>query len=324
MGEGAEYKPRRAEARRQLRRGLFLGRPMDPATLKCFIAVAESRSFTRAAELCNITQPALSRKIQKLEGDYGLTLFSRSTHSVELTKDGEECYHLAREVLAASEHFDHSMEALAEERGRIIKIDYVTLGEELMISRLETLHTHDAGGQNYRVKWIREKPLQALGSFMDGRIDALIINRPMLPDSPGIEKMIIREGGICAYMHESCPLAQKESIHLKDLESYPIVTFSRERGPGTYDALMRIVRDSGANLNICSYTSGCYPFRVMIDIEKNIGLMFSTSKAVIESDTVRCIPIEEIRGGFDIMIAYRSDNPKAGNLREIADALMDR
>ena len=57
--------------------------------LKAFIHVAQSATFADAATKLHITQPALSSSIQKLEGQLGGRLFTRSTRRVELTKEGE-------------------------------------------------------------------------------------------------------------------------------------------------------------------------------------------------------------------------------------------
>ena len=51
--------------------------------------MAKELHFTRAAELCNLSQPAFSRKIQRLEEQLGVLLFERDKQSVELTKAGK-------------------------------------------------------------------------------------------------------------------------------------------------------------------------------------------------------------------------------------------
>lgn len=62
---------------------------MDTHRLKYFLRVAEEGSITRAAKLLGIAQPALSRQVQLLEEDLGVTLFRRNRRGVELTEEGE-------------------------------------------------------------------------------------------------------------------------------------------------------------------------------------------------------------------------------------------
>lgn len=61
---------------------------LDLRLLRGFVALAEDRSFTRAAARLHMTQPALSLQIQKLETQLGIVLFRRSTRAVELTSEG--------------------------------------------------------------------------------------------------------------------------------------------------------------------------------------------------------------------------------------------
>ena len=61
----------------------------ETAQLRSFLAVAQTRSFTRAAARLGIGQPAVSQHVRKLEEAAGRRFFTRDTHSVELTEDGE-------------------------------------------------------------------------------------------------------------------------------------------------------------------------------------------------------------------------------------------
>ena len=59
------------------------------SSMKAFVILAESSSFNNAAKLLNITQPALTRRIKKMEEDLHIQLFERTTRKVTLTKAGK-------------------------------------------------------------------------------------------------------------------------------------------------------------------------------------------------------------------------------------------
>lgn len=72
---------------------------MDFPSLKAFVAVAETGSFSRAAELLFMTQPAISKRIAGLEDDLGTTLFDRLGRTIQLTEAGEKFLISARRIL---------------------------------------------------------------------------------------------------------------------------------------------------------------------------------------------------------------------------------
>ena len=79
---------------------------VDLRRLRYFVAVAEERHFGRAAERLHMSTPPLSQRIRELEAELGLTLFERTSRSVELTAAGDRLLGEARSVLAALERFE--------------------------------------------------------------------------------------------------------------------------------------------------------------------------------------------------------------------------
>lgn len=73
----------------------------DPVLLRTFLAVAETRSFTRAASRLGISQPTVSQQIRKLEQSAGRQLITRDTREVRLTDNGDAMAGFARSILAA-------------------------------------------------------------------------------------------------------------------------------------------------------------------------------------------------------------------------------
>jgi DNA-binding transcriptional LysR family regulator len=74
---------------------------MELRHLRYFVAIAEERSFTRAAERLWVAQPGLSTQIRRLESELGVQLFERHTRGVDLTDAGELFLERARTALAA-------------------------------------------------------------------------------------------------------------------------------------------------------------------------------------------------------------------------------
>jgi len=89
---------------------------MELDQLRSFVAVAEARSFTRAAALVHLSQPAISRQIARLEKELGAKLFERYGRRVECTADGKLLLPLARAIVARS---DEAVRLIREHAGMV-------------------------------------------------------------------------------------------------------------------------------------------------------------------------------------------------------------
>ena len=96
--------------------------------LRSVLAVAEYRSFIAAAAFLKTSQPALTRTIKQIEGTLGVSLFSRSTRQVTITKAGEEFAALAERLLNDLKLGIDNMRSLADQqRGQIIVSSIMSL-----------------------------------------------------------------------------------------------------------------------------------------------------------------------------------------------------
>src|SRR2546427_12528138 len=99
---------------------------MELRHLRYFVAIAEERSFTRAAERLWVAQPGLSTQIRRLESELDVQLFERHTRGVDLTDAGELFLERARIALAAADVARSTGHDLAEGLVGSIRLGIVT------------------------------------------------------------------------------------------------------------------------------------------------------------------------------------------------------
>src|SRR5438270_4362775 len=93
-------------------------RMLDPVLLESFLAVTQTRNFTEAGRRLGLRQSTVSQHIRRLEEEAGRRLFTRDTHSVLPTADGEAMEGFARSILEANARARHYF-AGSQPRGRV-------------------------------------------------------------------------------------------------------------------------------------------------------------------------------------------------------------
>ena len=105
---------------------------MELRQLRYIVALAEERSFTRAAGKVLVAQPALSQQIAKLEAELGLPLVDRTTHRVAMTEAGDRLVEHARRVL---KQVEVAREDLADLAG--LRTGHLTIGASRTVGALD-------------------------------------------------------------------------------------------------------------------------------------------------------------------------------------------
>ncbi|MFE7972618.1 LysR substrate-binding domain-containing protein [Streptomyces shenzhenensis] len=137
----------------------------EPSQLRTFLAVAQTLSFTQAARRLGLRQSTVSQHVRRLEDATGRQLFTRDTHSVELTEDGEAMLGFARRILAVHEQASAFFTG-TRVRGRLrfgasedfvltrlpeilegFRYDYPEVDLELTVELSGTLHEQLAAGK---------------------------------------------------------------------------------------------------------------------------------------------------------------------------------
>lgn len=191
--------------------------------LRAFLALAETRSFTRAAAASHLSQPAFSALIRQLEESLGLRLFDRSTRHVEPTPDGQAFEAAARRVLA---EFDAALDGMHQRAARLRGRVSVALLPSLAADWLpEVLAGFRAAhpGIELQVHDVLSEP--CIERVRQGQADfALAAIRADTPE--------LRAEAFCSDdFHLVCPsghpLASRRQLRPRDLAAWPFIHLSR-------------------------------------------------------------------------------------------------
>jgi LysR family transcriptional activator of glutamate synthase operon len=160
---------------------------MELIQLKYFTTIAEAMSFTAAAELLHVSQPALSYQISNLERELGTRLFERKGRKIDLTADGKVFLPLAQGVLfRANEAVRILQEHIGTEVGEVQIGCLPCVAEYLMPAVLAEFHQHHPG---VRVDVVESEDLELQRLIQSGSIDFAVVTLPGSPHATDISPL---------------------------------------------------------------------------------------------------------------------------------------
>jgi len=210
---------------------------MEMRELKSFVLLAEQLHFGRAARLLNLSQPALTKQIHRMEEELGTELFKRGRHGTELSSFGKEFLREARTNVAA---FDRLMEraksAAAGETGKLeIGFGFHTLE---MVPRLIVQLRATAPGIEVGLRDMSTaEQVEALGS---GELDLGFVRLPVAAD---FKTMPVIKDRLVLVSSAASPLPPGGT--LAACRNRPFVSISENRAPGFYHHMLRLCAAHG-------------------------------------------------------------------------------
>jgi DNA-binding transcriptional LysR family regulator len=228
---------------------------MELQQMRYVVAVAETRSFTRAAERCLVVQSALSHQVARLERELGAKLFERTSRRVRTTPAGEAFLPAARQCLAAAERAAAEVAAaVGEVRGRLAvglipTVTAVDVPDALRDFR--RLHPQvriilRVGASNELAEQVRQAAL-----------DVAFLGMPTTARLDGVAARELSRGHLVAAVAPDHPLAGREMVDLRRLAAetfvdYPAGTAARAQSDQAF-AAAGLVRDVAFEVTTADY-----------------------------------------------------------------------
>ena len=216
---------------------------LDTQSLQAFLAVAESNSFSRAAEQLHLTQPAVSKRIATLEAQIGARLFDRIGRRVTLTEAGQVLLPRARQILVM---VDDSRRALSNLEGQVAGSLTLATSHHVGLHRLPPLlkdYTRTHPEVRLDLRFLDSE--QAYQGVLDGELEIAVVTLSPHPD-PQLDVVPIWNDRLCFVCAPDHPLTQHGRLTLPDLCRYDAVL----PGPMTFTRSLIESRFAAAGLSL--------------------------------------------------------------------------
>lgn len=286
---------------------------MNERDLQIFRTVCQCGSMSKAAELLDMSQPAVSLTIRDLESYYGVKLFERANRRITMTEEGETLLNYADSILS---QYEEAKKALSE-KNTVSEVRFgvnITIGETILPSLLKKLEKeYPATSFTVEINDNESIAEAVLRSEIDfGITDDTTKNVRLDYTELYSEKM----------MAVLAKKDQRKQITVKDLDHAPVLL--REKGSGNR-ALMESFFERKKIHPVIKAQSLSDEVLVML-AEKGEGIAFlpeSYAKKAISSHAIRLLPIREFNEKRNYHIIVRHNRWISSSMKKILQSVVD-
>lgn len=271
-----------------------------------FLIMAEILNFTEAAKLLYISQPALSKQIQILEKELGLSLFMRNNQSVSLTPSGQSLY---KEWSKFEETFNLSI-------ANAKLLSHTSVGT-LNIGSTETFNCEESilelvdtfkkiypnihvNLEIYGLKDLREK-------LNSKALDIVFVPYFELDAYKDIEQVHFQDVQMAIAMSTSNPLTKLDNVTIKDLADQPFVVISSDESSNGIKRVKNTCKLNGFNPNIVKYTKNMNS--LILSVKNGDGVTLCNNKIPVDRK-IRLYDYPNPSRDSDIFAAWKSNNSR--------------
>lgn len=198
---------------------------MDIRQLTHFVGVATHGSFSNAARMLNISQPALTRSVQLLEGTLQVKLLDRTHQGIELTSDGQTLYRHAVLIINSVKNVKSEISASHDRGYGEVKVGLASLFTNFLV--------HDAVTQVSKSEeqfraMLRVGLYEEMSSFLqEGLLDLVVSTNTEIDQNKDLEFEELCEVSAVLVAGSKNPLSRKKNIALESLQNESWVTLNQ-------------------------------------------------------------------------------------------------
>ncbi|MEV4799156.1 LysR family transcriptional regulator [Nonomuraea sp. NPDC049421] len=274
---------------------------MELRQLEYFVAVAEERNFTRAAERVHISQSGVSAQIRQLERELGADLFDRSGRTATLTVAGKAALEHARATLAAAAAVGQAVgEVTHLIKGRLVvgMVNGCTITP--LFDALAAFHRAHPGVEIS----LLEGDSDALAeSVRAGSVDLALVGTAAATAPEGLSEMTIISERLVAAVPPAHPLAEPGQVTLADVAAYPVVCMPP--GTGLRQAFDRACAAGGCRPAIAFQAGASDAIATLAERGLGVGIL-SESMAAVYADRLTARVIDDSQETARLALTWKT------------------
>ncbi|EST55985.1 transcriptional regulator [Brevibacillus panacihumi W25] len=276
---------------------------MELRQVRYVLAVAEERSFSRAANRLHLAQPSLSQQIAKLEKLLGVTLFHRLPQHVELTDAGQRFVQVAQTLVDMSEGLEREMRSYAVGESGKLMVGSLPITGAYVLPHVISAFTKRFPGVELQLVEDTSSHLEQL--LVRGKIDVSLLTMPI--GDPSIETIPAINEEIFLALPPQHPLAKRKEIDLAEVADQPFILL--KEGQGFRTISLRLCELAGFRPRIVFESSNIQTVQSLVSA--GMGLSFAPKMIALAPGSAEppvYVPLTS-KPSRTLVVAYRKDRP---------------
>jgi DNA-binding transcriptional LysR family regulator len=280
--------------------------------MRYFLAIAEERSFTRAARRCHVAQPSLSRQIRALENSLGTRVFERLPREIRITPAGKVFEREASQVMEHSQRAVSLVQSLERAKRQQLTIGLSVLCD---LPRMQSLlqKTQKATPES-SVACSQANTADLSLALLRGKLDLAIVDLPFT--EKGISTLPIHSEALIVSLPERHLLHARPMVRLFELKKEHIVLLSSDVDPG-----MALIEAALQQAGVSSWHTVSTVVEQLdhVAVERSIGLMRASAGRLRRDGAISKPFANSIQ--LETAIAWRTED-RNRQMVSFRDALM--
>jgi len=261
---------------------------MQIESLKVFCDLAETESFTKAAQINQVTQSAVSQQISALERTFKSLLIERSKKKFRLTREGQALYDYSKQIIQTYDSLHSKLQELKD-----------IISGTIRVATIYSIGLHDL--PPYIKRFMKSYPTvnvhveyrranQVYDDVLTNVVDLGLVAYPT--KDAKLEIIPLRKEPLVLICHPQHPFAKQKTIKLKSLVGQKIIGF--EPDIPTRKALDKILKEHGVEVKHVMEFDNVETVKRAVEIDAGISIVpLGTVEQEISKQTLVALPIED-------------------------------
>ena len=293
---------------------------MELRHLRYFVAVADEKNFTRAAERLHIAQPPLSRQVQQLEEELGVLLIEKGSRPLRLTEAGKFFHAHAQELLDKAA----DLKAMTQRVGKIDRKFAIGFVASTLYGLLpEIVRRFRNRFESVEISFHEMTTMEQLQALKEGRIDVGFGR--LKSEDPAIRRIVLREEALIVALPVGHRLAALEgALKLADLVQETLLVYPKAPRPSFADQVLATFMERNLVPQQVQEVRELQIAIGLVGAGQGIAIVPQSLQGMIRTDVVYR-PLDDLKAVSPIIFSTRhmDHSPELVNMLEVIYEIYD-